>query len=365
MTDFDRSLDGLLLRRDAVASGVSDGELGRLTRAGELQRLRRGAYLDAVLPVPAAERHRLLIRATMAGLRRSAVVSHQSAAVLHGLPLWNVALDRVHITRRPRAWNDTSAVLRCHVARLRDDEVMEIDGVLVTDPVRTALDLARSLPHEAAVVALDAALHQRVLAHATLRERLFDIAGSPGSRSASRAIAAADGRSESVGESRSRVLLHRWKVPPSTLQFEIRSSTGVHVARSDFAWEAERLVGEFDGRVKYGRLLRPGQDPGDAVFEEKPSARRDGVWCGGSGRICAAPIGWPPASDGPGSERRRSASDPLPGCCARSGSSAGPLVREQHPESGGQSGRSSSISVTSAAIGERSERVSVTCANSG
>ncbi|HEY0698007.1 MAG TPA: hypothetical protein VGD43_09375 [Micromonospora sp.] len=28
-------------------------------------------------------------------------------------------------------------------------------------------------------------------------------------------------------------------------------------------------MGEFDGRVKYGRLLRPGQDPGDAVFAEK------------------------------------------------------------------------------------------------
>ncbi len=34
-------------------------------------------------------------------------------------------------------------------------------------------------------------------------------------------------------------------------------------------WEAERLLGEFDGRVKYGRLLRPGQEPGDVVFEEK------------------------------------------------------------------------------------------------
>ena len=30
-----------------------------------------------------------------------------------------------------------------------------------------------------------------------------------------------------------------------------------------------RTVGEFDGRVGYGRLLRPGQDPGDAVFREK------------------------------------------------------------------------------------------------
>jgi hypothetical protein len=29
------------------------------------------------------------------------------------------------------------------------------------------------------------------------------------------------------------------------------------------------MLGEFDGRVKYGRLLKQGQEPGDAVFEEK------------------------------------------------------------------------------------------------
>jgi hypothetical protein len=29
------------------------------------------------------------------------------------------------------------------------------------------------------------------------------------------------------------------------------------------------VLGEFDGKVKYGRLLKPGQAPGDAVFEEK------------------------------------------------------------------------------------------------
>lgn len=29
------------------------------------------------------------------------------------------------------------------------------------------------------------------------------------------------------------------------------------------------MAGEFDGQVKYGRLLRPGQSPGDAVFAEK------------------------------------------------------------------------------------------------
>src|SRR4051812_46076637 len=280
MTDTLEPLDDLLLRRDALMTGLSDGELARLIRAGGLGRLRRGAYVDSVLPAAGARRHRLLTRATMAGLRRPAVVSHQSAAVLHGLPLWGAALDRVHITRRPRAWNDTSAVLCCHVARLRDDEVTEVGGLQVTNPIRTVLDLARSLPHEAAVVTLDAALHIGALSQDALRERLFDIVGTPGSRSAARAISAADGRSESVGESRSRVILHRWKLAPSALQFEIRSDDGGLLGRSDFAWEPDRLLGEFDGRIKYGRLLRPGQDPGDAVFAEKrrEDAIRDENW---------------------------------------------------------------------------------------
>jgi Transcriptional regulator, AbiEi antitoxin len=259
----------LLLRREAIATGRSDDELARLVRAGELSRLRRGAYVDSVLPPDDAEVHRLLIHATLAGLRRPAVVSHQSAAVLHGLPLWDAPLDRVHVTRRPRAWNDTSGVLCCHVARMRDDEIVVRDGVAVTDPVRTALDLARSLSHEVAVVVLDAALHAGLISQEELRRRLFDIAGTPGSRSAARAVAFADGRSESVGESRSRVILQRWKLPPSAIQLEVVAADGRLLGRADFAWEADRLLGEFDGRVKYGRLLRPGQDPGDAVFAEK------------------------------------------------------------------------------------------------
>ncbi|SDF26143.1 hypothetical protein SAMN05660662_1601 [Blastococcus aurantiacus] len=186
----------------------------------------------------------------------------------------------MHVTRRPAASNDTARVLRCHVARLRDDEIDEVDGLAVTSLARTALDLARSLPHEAAVVALDAALHQGRLHRDVLRERLFDLAGAPGSRAAARAVDFADGRSESVGESRSRVLLHRWGVGPSSLPFEVRGGDGLLVARTDFAWEEHGLLGEFDGRVKYGRLLRPGQEPGDAVFAEKrrEDAVRDEGW---------------------------------------------------------------------------------------
>ena len=40
----------LTLRRDAVLAGWTDDELGRLVRAGELERLRRGAYVSGFLP---------------------------------------------------------------------------------------------------------------------------------------------------------------------------------------------------------------------------------------------------------------------------------------------------------------------------
>jgi very-short-patch-repair endonuclease len=269
----------LRMRRDAIASGYSDDELHRLARAGEWLRLRRGAYLDGPRPASVAEQHRLLVHATMAGLRRPAVVSHQSAAILHGMVSWSTRLDRVHVTRRPPAVQDTGRVLRCHVARLRPDEVVEIDGLAVTCPVRTVLDLARALPLEAAVVTLDAALHAGTVEHDQLRSGLGALFGVPGSRRAARAVALADGRSESVGESRSRVVLHQQGVPPTDLQHEVRLDGRV-VARTDFVWEDHRLVGEFDGRIKYGRLLRAGQQAGDAVFEEKrrEDAVREAGW---------------------------------------------------------------------------------------
>ena len=270
----------LVLRRTALAQGWSDDELDRRQRRGELTRIRPGAYAPPPGSADPALRHRLQITATLAALRRPAVVSHQSAAVLHGLLLWGVPLGRVHVTRRPPASSEVGRLLRCHVARLADDDVVSVDGVAVTSPLRTAVDLARTLPFESAVALLDAALYRRRLSHGELTARAADLGRMPGARAAARAVQFSDGRSESVGESRSRVLLHRIGLSPSTLQLEIDTPVSVAVGRTDFAWEAERVVGEFDGRVKYGRLLRPGQDPGDAVFEEKrrEDAIRDEDW---------------------------------------------------------------------------------------
>ena len=53
------------------------------------------------------------------------------------------------------------------------------------------------------------------------------------------------------------------------MQFEVRDARGRLLGTTDWAWRHEGVLGEFDGRQKYGRLLQPGQDPGEVVFAEK------------------------------------------------------------------------------------------------
>ena len=91
----------------------------------------------------------------------------------------------------------------------------------------------------------------------------------PGVRQARRAVEFLDPRSESVGVSLSRVLLHHDGLPGPDLQQDILGPNGEVIARVDFLWKEQRTVGEFDGKVKYGRLLEPGQSGEQALFDEK------------------------------------------------------------------------------------------------
>ena len=258
----------VVLRSVAVAGGLSDGELARLVRREQLIVLQRGAYLEEQVTSPEA-RHRAVVSATMAGLRVPGVVSHFSAALLHGLPLFRLPLRKVHVIRRPPASGSGSTRVHLHVAGLPADETTSVDGLLVTDVTRTVVDVARTAAFEPAVVVADAALARRATTPEALRQCLARMGSIPGSRAAARVLAFADARSESVGESRSRVLFHRVGLPAPQLQVEVRRHDGSLIGRSDFGWEDMATLGEFDGRVKYGRLLRPGQSAGDAVYEEK------------------------------------------------------------------------------------------------
>ena len=143
------------------------------------------------------------------------------------------------------------------------DEVTVVDGLPVTTVARTIADLGRLLPFDRALVPADAALHHGLATREELVEAVARRPRRPRNAAARRVVAFADGRAESPGETRSRLAIRRAGLPPPVLQHPV---IGV---RCDFYWEEYATVGEFDGKVEYGRYLRPGQTAGDAVFVEK------------------------------------------------------------------------------------------------
>ncbi|SDS19220.1 Transcriptional regulator, AbiEi antitoxin, Type IV TA system [Friedmanniella luteola] len=263
---------------DLLAEGYSHNELAQSARRGELVRLRRGSYLDPdEVSEDAALRHRQLVGATLP-LPGAGVVSHLSAAVVHGLPVWGDPLRLVHVTRTSGTGR-REGHLHLHVTPLGPADVVQVDDLAVTALARTVVDLARSLPLQQSVAAGDAAL-RKGLTSGELATALDEAQGRPGVFAARRAVRLMDARSESAGESASRVVLHQCGLPPTDLQHQVFDDRGRLVGRSDFAWPEHRTLGEFDGRVKYGRLLRPGQTPEDVVWEEKrrEDALRDRGW---------------------------------------------------------------------------------------
>ena len=66
-----------------------------------------------------------------------------------------------------------------------------------------------------------------------------------------------------------RVKFFRFGIPIPELQHKVFDSAGNLVGIADFYWELYRHLGEFDGKVKYLKYLRPGESPTDCVFREK------------------------------------------------------------------------------------------------
>lgn len=262
-------MDEIMLTERLVSEGFSRDELGRMCRRGDLRRVRRGAYsAPSTQEVATLDTHREMIFATVPQLRANAVVSHASAAVLHGLPIPDARLTKVHVTRpRVGGGGKQRSLVTLHSSRLEGPDLSEIDGIPVTSLARTVFDLSRSLPFDEAVPAGDRALAIG-MAVDLLTEMLDRGKHWGGIRPAHRVAGFIDGRSESVGESLSRIRCFRMGIPTPEPQLKIIDD-GTVVASCDLGWEEHRTVGEFDGMIKYGRLLQPGERVEDVIFREK------------------------------------------------------------------------------------------------
>jgi hypothetical protein len=266
------SRGGIFSRAEALDAGESDRTLAAARRAGLIIRLRRGMYVPAEIynALDDAGKHLLHARAVLAMQEGPVALAGPSAAALHGFALYGQDLMTVHILRLDRGSSRRRALANHHVVvRDIDDELGTYDGIMAISPARAVWEVACRSSFDSGVVTADSALHERPELIEPIQELRQRFAYFPGSRQGRFTIRFADGRAESPGESITRVQCHRFGIPKPVLQHSVLHSTGRLIGVSDFYWEDHRHLGEFDGKIKYERLLRPGESPSDTVFREK------------------------------------------------------------------------------------------------
>lgn len=265
----------LLHRDEELALGRTDGELLRAVRRRELIRVGPGTYANHAEweALKGIDRHRARVLAAARRCGSGAVFSHHAAAALWGISILGEWPSAVDITVERATGGRSTGQIRRHASGLDALQVVDLDGMLVTSPAQTVLDLARSLPFAGGVAAMDSALHgkrkPRPLAE---KDDLVELAARASGRLVAqvRAVAAfATDLSDSVQESHSRVLIRDLGFPAPELQVSFALPRGGR-ADTDFYWREHDHAGECDGRAKYRdpEYLR-GRRPEDVVIEEK------------------------------------------------------------------------------------------------
>ncbi|QIK82195.1 hypothetical protein [Sanguibacter sp. HDW7] len=238
--------------RVELARELPPGYVAGEVRAGNLVKLRRGAYVSTELAkadgyVGAHRRAVARVRAVAGVTLPDRTVSHVSAALLHGLPTWWLPA-RVHLSQpiEPRVRKGDDVVR--HVVPVPDDDVVEIDGMRVTSLPRTVVDCLCTFRPWDALVLVDAALRRGVDV-AELLERLAAKRGHRGVRRAATVLDAADAGAESPGVSLTRYVLLAGGLPRPSTQIEVATRHGTVWA--DLGWKDHRLLAEYDGEGKY------------------------------------------------------------------------------------------------------------------
>ncbi|BBX17920.1 hypothetical protein CRI77_22280 [Mycolicibacterium duvalii] len=215
---------------------------GRLTRhrlRSEFRSIYPDVYLRLTDPFTAVTR----AKAAWLWTHRRGVVAGRSAAALHGAK-W---IDRrwpaevVWANRRPppglRVWSDV----------LADDEVQILDGITVTTPERTALDIACRYPLERALPTLDALAHATQFKIAEVELLAERHKGRRGIRRARQTLDLVDGGAESPQETRIRLLVIKKGYPRPRTQIPVHDDYGGLIAELDMGWEEPKIAIDYEG----------------------------------------------------------------------------------------------------------------------
>lgn len=256
---------GVLRRRDLEACGLSARQLRQLVAGGVLDRVHRDAYY---LPGPQdrpSDRYAAAVRAvTWSDPAR--ILTGPAALSLLGLPVFG-SPNAIHGGIDRRGGSSVRSIVST-VALPPADQRCERGGTVLATPARAALDTARLHSLVAGVVAADHALRAGVATTDELARVVASMKGLPRVARARLCCDLASGDSESPGESWSAVVLHEHGIPRPERQQPFDDEAG-RIGRTDFWWPDARVAGEFDGRVKYGRLNPSGRPPEEVLWSEK------------------------------------------------------------------------------------------------
>jgi len=232
---------------EAQNLGVSPAKLRTLVSSRHVRRVLRGVYVDARTPDSRA------LRACALQLIRppGAIFYGATVAFLLGVDAFP---PRERFNFLPQcvvphhSGRCTRRLVRCREGYLPDEDLIELDGLVVTIPLRTTVDLLRSLWRPHALAAADAMAHS---GHVTREEVLAYIAPMrryPGIIQARALARLIDDKAESPGESWQRLRLIDAGFPIPKSQFTAFDNAGFPVARLDHAYPEKRVGMEYDGR---------------------------------------------------------------------------------------------------------------------
>ncbi|MBT8160808.1 MULTISPECIES: hypothetical protein [Arthrobacter] len=289
----------LIVSAERLALSGSTSSIHRRFRAGRYVRLRRGYYVETSVWVEATPAERFEWSAAAVGLAFEQPVFHgESAAVVLGIPtlrtppLVELATDSERITgRRPPTFTVHGQSALAEQARnlgnypmryvLRRDVDAVVSGQFAcTSLVQTAVDVMISSSFSKALVVAEGVARALVdqgtldrdacLAdHPGIAEELDGISSEATGLRTHRLARLAQAKSESVGESFSKAAFELLDFEQPMQQHTIYDS-GQFVARTDFWWPQQNVVGEFDGKAKYvDKELRGRLTAEEIVYQEK------------------------------------------------------------------------------------------------